>query len=165
MNKSTIIILVVGIIALLLGLMWLGQSATRQANNQTGSAESPLTSDEKLFDFGTISMANGNVSREFKITNSSDKSVNIRKISTSCMCTSVLFKSDQKTYGPFKMEGMGSLTSANITLNPGDTAVAEAVYDPNAHGPAGVGQIDRFVYIQDASGGRLELEIKALVTP
>src|SRR3989338_8470836 len=114
---------------------------------------------------GQRSLANGNVSHEFSVTNTSDKPITLNKISTSCMCTAVSFKYNQKTFGPFKMEGMGGLTSANITLNPGDSAVAEVIYDPNAHGPAGVGSIDRLIYLQDKTGGKLTLEIKAFVTP
>ena len=111
-------------------------------------------------------MANGKVNHEFKITNSSDQPVNIKDISTSCMCTAANFKFNGKTYGLFGMPGHGGgATAANITFNPGDTGILDVIYDPNAHGPAGVGAIDRFVYVEDKNGGRLEIEIKTVVTP
>ena len=154
-----------GIVAF--GLIWLGQPTVDESNGQASSAESLMKSDETNFDFGTISMANGKVNHEFKITNSSDQPINIKKIYTSCMCTVANFKFNGKTYGLFGMPGHGggALTATNITLNPGDSGSLDVIYDPNAHGPAGVGAIDRFVYIEDKNGGKLELEIKTVVTP
>ena len=53
----------------------------------------------------------------------------------------------------------------NETIKAGESRIIRAVYDPNAHGPAGVGPIDRFLILTDSSGSKLELEIKAIVTP
>ncbi len=80
------------------------------------------------------------------------------------MCTSANFHLNQKNYGPFDMQGMGS-NYLSATLNPGDAGIVDAIYDPAAHGPAGVGMADRFIYLEDASGGQLKLEIKSVVTP
>ncbi len=81
------------------------------------------------------------------------------------MCTAALFKFNQQTFGPFGMEGMGGNTYLTQTVNSGEAGVVEAVYDPAAHGPAGVGAIDRFIYVEDKSSNQLKLEIKAEVTP
>lgn len=164
MNTKIIIGIFIGTIVIIGGLIWLGQPSPVQNNQATASA-SLLKSSETLFDFGTISMANGKVSHEFKITNSSDQPINIRRIYSSCMCTAAKFKFNNQEYGPFGMEGMGGLTLTNITLNPGDSGTVKAIYDPNAHGPAGVGLIDRFVYLEDKNSGQLKIEIKAVVTP
>lgn len=163
MNTKIIIAVFAGTFVVIGGLIWLGQPTGSQTTTQA-PIESFLKSNATQFDFGTISMARGNVSHEFEITNSSDQPVNIKKIYTSCMCTAANFKFNGKTYGLFGMEGHSGNT-ANITLNPGDTGNLEVIYDPNAHGPAGVGAIDRFVYIEDKNGGQLELEIKTVVTP
>src|SRR3989338_555227 len=167
MNKKTVIGIFVGTVIVIGGLIWLGQPTVNQDSSEAKSAESILKSDETNFDFGTISMANGKVNHEFKITNSSNQLVNIKKIYTSCMCTAANFRFNDKTYGLFGMPGHGggALTTANITLNPGDSGSLDVIYDPNAHGPAGVGAIDRFVYVEDKNGGKLELEIKTVVTP
>ena len=167
MNYKAIIGIFVGTIVVISGLIWLGQPTADQNDSQASSTESLLKSDETNFDFGTISMANGKVSHEFKISNSSEQSININKIYTSCMCTVANFKFNAKIYGLFGMSGHGggALTTANITLNPGDSGSLDVIYDPNAHGPAGVGAIDRFVYVEDKNGGKLELEIKTVVTP
>ena len=63
------------------------------------------------------------------------------------------------------MPGMGFVPPANEVIKAGEIRAIRVVYDPNAHGPAGVGQIDRFVELTDSSGGAIQLEIKALVTP
>jgi hypothetical protein len=54
---------------------------------------------------------------------------------------------------------------ANELIKAGSSLDIEVVYDPAAHGPAGVGAVDRFVYLTEPNGGTLELEIKAVVTP
>lgn len=164
MNKYAIISVILGAILLAGVLIWLGQPVASQ--NGQNNVPSLLSSSEKVFDFGTISMSNGKVSHEFTVTNGSDKPINIRSISTSCMCTAANFKFNGKTFGPFGMPGhSGGLTAASVTINSGGTGILTAIYDPNAHGPAGVGPIDRFIYIEDKSGGTLELEIKAKVIP
>ena len=118
-----------------------------------------------FYDFGTISMKDGLVSHIFKVKNSSDKDIVVKKVSTSCMCTSAYIESVGGEKGPFGMEGMGYVPSANEVIKTGESRDIKVVYDPNAHGPAGVGTIDRLIYLTDASGSTFQLEIKAEVTP
>lgn len=124
-----------------------------------------LSAEKKLFDFGTISMANGKVSHIFTVTNPTDKNINVKAVSTSCMCTSAYIESPSGEKGPFGMQGMGYLPPANEIIKAGESLNIKVVYDPNVHGPAGVGSIDRLIYLADESGGTLQLEIKAMVTP
>lgn len=163
MNKTIIIVtlIVVGII----GLMIWGKSVQNTAEADTG-AISNLTYSEKLYDFGTISMKNGLVTKDFTVTNNTDKDIAIPSLVTSCMCTKAFFvKPDGTTKGPFGMPSMGFVPPLNETIKVGESRIVRAVYDPNAHGPAGVGPIDRFLILTDAAGGKLQLEIKAMVTP
>lgn len=152
MKKLSIVVLV-----LLFGsIVWLARPTAKTSSD---------IAVESSYDFGTISMAQGNVTHDFTFSNTSDKPVRLVKIATSCMCTTARFILNGKTYGPFGMEGMGGSTGADITLNPGDRAMVQAIYDPNAHGPAGVGTIDRTIMLDDANGGMTQFEIKANVTP
>ena len=163
MNKIIIIVtlIVVGII----GLMIWGKSAQNTVEADTG-AISNLTYSEKLYDFGTISMKNGLVTKDFTVTNNTDKDIVIPSLTTSCMCTKAYFvKPDGSIKGPFGMPSMGFVPPLNETIKVGESRIVRAVYDPNAHGPAGVGPIDRFVILIDAAGGKAQLEIKAMVTP
>mgnify|MGYP001558105415 CR=1 FL=1 len=131
-----------------------------------GTARSSLVASETLYDFGTISMKDGLVNKEFTVTNPTDRDSMVATVLTSCMCTlAYIVKEDGSLKGPFSMPGMGYVPPANEVIKAGESRVIRVVYDPNAHGPAGVGRIDRFVTLTDMSGGTLQLEIKALVTP
>lgn len=130
------------------------------------AAQSALVATEILYGFGEISMKNGNVEHTFEVTNPSDKTVTITSVSTSCMCTTAFLLDGEERLGPFGMPGHGGpSTSVRKNVPPGGTLRISVVYDPNAHGPAGVGTIDRFVYLKDESGRILPLEIQANVTP
>ncbi len=129
-------------------------------------AGSALFAPETLYDFGTIRMEDGNVAKEFTVTNPTSADVTIATVLTSCMCTTAFVVNPAGSVkGPFGMAGMGYVPPANETVKAGESRVIRVVYDPNAHGPAGVGRIDRFVTLTDKAGGTLQLEVKANVTP
>lgn len=167
--KKTIFIGIVLALGLI-GLMLWGRSSSQTAEtsslvSQSSGAVSSLTASEKIYDFGTISMKNGLVNHIFKVTNASNEDIYVKKVNSSCMCTNAYIKSAGGEKGPFGMEGMGYLPPADETIKAGASLDVKVVYNPNAHGPAGVGSIDRFVYLTDASGNAFQLEIKAVVTP
>ena len=172
--KNTIIVIFVTAVGLL-GLMWWGFQNSGNVNSATANtypgqeqqagAESALVASEKLYDFGTISMSKGNVTYRFGITNPTDKDIVVSEVVTSCMCTAAYIVEGNLKTGPFGMPGMGFAPKANMLVKAGETRNIDVVYDPNAHGPAGVGFIDRFVNLTDTNGGTLQLEIKAVVTP
>lgn len=162
--KTTIIITVI-IVAAIGGLIWWGSSKQVPPVQDTGE-KSALTTTSNLYDFGTISMKDGLVTKEFVINNPTDKDIFVPTLVTSCMCTKAYaVLPDGTTKGPFGMPSMGYVPPVNATVEAGGNIVVRAVYDPNAHGPAGVGQIDRFITLTESSGKSLELEIKATVTP
>ena len=149
-------------------LMWWGRIAQKKVPTQAVSrdATTALIAEEKVYDFGTISMKDGLVKKDFVVTNSSKEAIFIPTLETSCMCTKAyIVEKDASVKGPFGMQGMGYVPPANETIGAGEHRTIRVEYDPNAHGPAGVGTIDRFIRLTDASGGVLELEIKAVVTP
>lgn len=164
MNSRTI---AAGAIVLLAigGLLYWGRA------NQSVSADEPiresgLAAAETFYDFGEISMARGNVSKIFELENPTGKDITLERLTTSCMCTTAFIVKDGKRRGPFGMPGHGGpVPRANEVIRAGGKLAIDVVYDPNAHGPAGVGPIDRFVYLVDETGGQLSFEIKANVTP
>mgnify|MGYP001618214936 FL=1 len=83
------------------------------------------------------------------------------------MCTTAyIIRENGSKSRPFGMPGHGgAVPRANEIIKAGESRDIEVVYDPNAHGPAGVGRIDRLVYLEDADGNKLQFEIKANVTP
>lgn len=110
-------------------------------------------------------MAAGNVSHVFDIRNSGSEPVTLTKLTTSCMCTTATLITRAGKIGPFGMPGHAPSGGVNERLAPGETARVEMVFDPAAHGPAGVGEIERSVMIRNSAGRPLELRFVALVTP
>lgn len=187
MQKSILIIL--GFAALLILLFVLGsKNSGAVPDAKKLSAASTLSAREDSYDFGEISMKAGLVRHTFTIENSSSTSpLIIAGISTSCMCTEAFLvrpspeidgapaasgtdadvaMSASERLGPFGMPGHGGATRAVREEVPaGESREMEVVFDPAAHGPAGVGRIERAVFIEDEAGGTQTLTIKALVTP
>ena len=165
--KKTIITTLLIILGLI-GLIWWGSKSQNSVESTIvkSGEKSSLLALETVYDFGTISMKDGDVTKDFTVTNNTDKDIFIPRLVTSCMCTNALIvREDGTTNGPFGMEGMGYVPPANETIAAGKSITVRAIYDPNAHGPAGVGIIDRFITLTDQSGSDLQLEIKAVVTP
>ena len=169
MNKKTVFIGALVIVAIVGLMLWgranAGKGVANHAGAPQGAVASSLTAAETLYDFGTISMKNWTVSHLFTVTNGTNAPVYLTSVYTSCMCTAAYLETPKGEKGPFGMQGMGYLPPANETIAPGESREVKVVYDPNAHGPAGVGAIDRFVYLVDDKGGTLQLEVKAVVTP
>jgi hypothetical protein len=117
------------------------------------------------YDFGAISMRDGKVSTIFKIKNTEGEPIKMSKLYTSCMCTEATLKMAGKTKGPFGMLGHGFIPSFNEILEPEGVAEIEVVFDPAAHGPAGIGKIQRTVTLENNGGRPIELLITANVTP
>lgn len=169
--KNTIRTTIIVVLATM-GLMWWGQLArsTRASPgsyaNSSNAKTSALTTGPTLFDFGQIAMIKGNVNTEFKVTNTTSKDITIARLVTSCMCTKAYIEGGAEKKGPFGMPGHGGpVPPADELIKAGESRIIRVVYDPNAHGPAGVGSIDRFIELTDDTGGVIRFEIKALVTP
>ncbi len=167
-NKNNIIIWSAIILVIVIGFIWIsGRSAENQNTQASLTGPSALAAAENFFDFGKISMADGKVSHDFRIKNAGAKPINITKIYTSCMCTTAILQtSSGKELGPYGMPGHGGFSPGiNQTVAPGEEITVKAIFDPAAHGPAGVGPIERAVYIENDSGKSFEIQFKAVVTP
>lgn len=143
-------------------------SSPTASNQQQGGQKATatkLTAAETSFDFGTISMAKGKVTKAFSVKNTTSEPITVSKIYTSCMCTKASLLQGSNRKGPFGMPGHGSVPIISETIAPGAEAVVEAVFDPAAHGPAGVGPIARTVFVETTDGGKLSLDFKANVIP
>jgi len=164
MRRNILIVGLLGTVALF-GIMLLGRTTQSAMSPQAEiTVKSALTASETLYDFGVIPMNEGKVSHRFKITNPTDKDVVAEYLSTSCMCTTAYIV-DDKSRSAFGMEGMSGNGRAKMLFRPWETREIEVVFDPNAHGPAGVGPLQRYVTLTDADRGKLQLEIKGVVKP
>lgn len=160
----TIVIIGIG------GLVWWGKSNQLVTVNNSSDEKlenhigGMLTAEETMYDFGEISMKNGKVSKVFKVTNLTENDINLKTIATSCMCTVAYIINGDSKEGPFGMEGMGNNKTDDV-IKVGDSRDIEVIFDPNAHGPAGVGSIDRIIVLTDTSGNEINLRVKGVVTP
>jgi|SRR3990167_6569982 len=161
-------ILVIGIIAslglLFGGLLWMSRPVAKPQVLATSTGK--LTASETSWDFGTVSMAKGVVIKKFSVTNTDAIPATATKLFTSCMCTKAVLWVNGKEWGPYGMPGMGpAIPDIAAEIAPGQTAEVEVTFDPAAHGPAGVGQIERQVTVQQNGQSSLTFNIRALVAP
>ena len=162
--KSKIIIGIV--VVLVLGaIVWLARPNAKSTDEPIAIGPTVLTVTETNFDFGTISMAKGKVSHKYSVTNTGIEPVTVYKLYSSCMCTTASIMNGTEKVGPFGMPGHSGIPSINVVLAPGASTQVEAIFDPNAHGPAGVGKISRVVILENNVGAPLELGFSANVTP
>jgi len=159
--------LIIAIVVAALGLaIWSARPGTREPlpEPMLGSPGA-LTASEMQFGFGSIRMADGKVSKEVTITNSSSAPVTLGKLFTSCMCTTAGLDVGGKKYGPYGMQGHGYIPRTGAQLGAGQTARMIVTFDPNAHGPAGVGRIERTVTLEYGEQETLAVNFSAEVTP
>ncbi|KKQ35426.1 MAG: hypothetical protein US50_C0015G0018 [Candidatus Nomurabacteria bacterium GW2011_GWB1_37_5] len=168
-NKNTIISIIT-IIIIFAGLIFIAKP--NQNKNEKAdaapiavSSASALEAAETFFNFEDVSMANGKVRHEFKVKNNTVNPINIAKLYTSCMCTSASITVGENKKGPFGMPGHAAVPKANMLIGAGEEAIITAEFDPNAHGPAGVGRIEREIYLEDDAGAKTTLKFEATVKP
>lgn len=164
------LLIIIGVtLALFAGLIALASAGNRNPQllgaTQTSNQPSLLTAPEPAFDFGSVAMAKGKVRHTYQIKNPTGSPVIISKLYTSCMCTVTSLIKGEKRFGPFGMPGHAGIPAINEIIEPGQTAEIEAVFDPAAHGPAGIGPIAREVIIEQEDTAPLKLSFKANVTP
>ena len=160
-DNSTLWIIIITVI--LTVLIVVGLSKDKQQSSGA-SKPSQLQSAEESYDFGTISMARGKVSKVFTFKNNTTQTIVAEKLYTSCMCTEATLIKNGQNFGPFSMPAHGFIPEINENIDPGQEAQIEVVFDPAAHGPAGVGPIERQV-ILETSDGQMIFKFKAQVTP
>jgi hypothetical protein len=169
-KSSTVLVYVVGtvlVIGAVAAIVVKGNTNAIANSNPATYSASSLSVENNSFDFGTILMQDGNVSYAFKVKNDGEEPVLIGKVYTSCMCTTAsVTNASGDTYGLFGMPGHAGASSTNIEIGAGESATVEAVFDPAAHGPSGVGLADRSIYLETNSSKspRVELKFRATVT-
>lgn len=121
----------------------------------------------EVYELGDVPINGGIVTREYEVKNTTEKTLKLKKIATSCMCTqaSVRIGDDQSRF--FAMEHvMDKNPPVNMELPAGEKALVTVNFDPAAHGPQGVGPFERIVWLtfSDPAGVK-ELKLKGTVVP
>lgn len=164
-SKTTLWIIIISLVVGVGIIFWAYQSAkSPEAGISAGSGR--LVAEAETYDFGQVSMAKGLVDYEFVLSNNSGAAVKVGAVETSCMCTIAYLRvNDGKEVGPFEMPGHGPSRPANLIVEPGQKLIVRTVFDPSAHGPAGVGAVERAVIMDVGQPEPLVLSFKAIVTP
>jgi Protein of unknown function (DUF1573) len=164
-----VLALVVAIIAANPGTKSEGATGAAPAKSPTATAapqrSGALRAREAYFEFGPISMASGKVSHRYWFRNESAAPVLIRQVYTSCMCTTATLVKGMRVIGSYGMPGHGPMPAVNQTLAPDEAAYVDVVFDPAAHGPAGLGRTERVVTIEPGAGAPLQVGFTAYVKP
>lgn len=146
-----IIAIVVGMILLVGGLAFAMTKSSGGGGDkfiQNVEAAELVASPSGIMNLGQVAYGGGKISKTFEIKNTSDKTVKLRKITTSCMCTTATVKIGDKETNSYGMEMNGDLNPLiDYDLPAGGSAFATFVFDPAAHGPQGIGPIDRIVTV------------------
>lgn len=160
MKKQTknIIITLAGLVVLSAGIMVFSNAF---GNNPIASAgDASLAISEKSWNFGTIPMSEGIVTKEVQLSNDSGNPMAITHLETSCMCTTAQIVHEDGTKSGVKgMPGHGGTSSLSETVMPGETVTLLVSFDPNAHGPSGTGLINRTVRIETNSDIQPEITL------
>lgn len=169
MPKQLIWVIVIAVgIMVLGGVLFYAQPKPQDhssMNVEASGNQLNLKLDPVNYDFGTISMKNGLVTKAFSVKNEQNEPVKLSELYTSCMCTEAKIKIGSEQYGPFGMLGHGAMKMLNQSLAAGQEAQLEVTFDPNAHGPSGIGIIERTVTLKSDNGDVANVNIKATVTP
>ena len=160
---SLVAIAVLGVAAV--AALTLGNRGGGASAEQIAGATGTLSAASVFHDFGLVSMKNGKVSHRYPVRNDSDAPALVEQLYTSCMCTEATLLVGGERVGPFGMQGHGYNPRIDRVIPPGQEVVVEAVFDPNAHGPAGIGRNDRAVILRMGGQRMLQLEFTANVTP
>lgn len=162
------------VLVILFSVVAAGKSKGREgpgvpASGEIASVAGVLIAEKTFFDFGTVSMKNGLVRHQYRVLNEGDEFIAVKKVYTSCMCTSAsVITNAGETFGPFGMPGHGhaAVQDSNITVGPREAITVEAIFDPAAHGPSGVGLAERTVFLEtnSPSSPNIEFSFKAMVT-
>jgi len=150
----TILIIVVAVIVL-------SGQGTIAGNSTATSSNGVLSAREVTKDIGTVSMKKGVVPIPYELTNTGNEPVAINKLYTSCMCTRAQIRGKEgKASGWGNMQGHGGgAINPNWTVDAGETITVVAEFDPNAHGPEGVGPIQRVVILETTSSKTPRMEL------
>lgn len=148
MWKITSIVLAVTVV-FVLGFAFLQKSSPKTQGEVLSESEAAsIQIDSQLQDWGQVPINGGVITKEFVFSNPTEKTLLLKKIVTSCMCTTAAVEVNGKSTRFFGMEmSMDKNPPVNMEIPAGASAKAIVRFDPAAHGPEGVGPFERTVQL------------------
>lgn len=137
-------------------------SATSTPTPTVTSQTGQVSVEQLTHDWGQIPYSGGDVKKTFVIKNTGNGTLTLRNIQTSCMCTTAQLTIEGKNSPSF---GMHSSSSWVGEVPPGKEATLTVVFDPDFHGPSGIGAISRLIDIDtnDPTRPKLEFTLSGVV--
>lgn len=165
MNSETkfVIAAAVATLGLIVGLVFFISAKGANQRSLIRTEVLGISASPESYDLGEVPIGGGIVEKEYEIKNETGKDIELLKIVTSCMCTRAGVKAQSGETKFYAME-MGGDNNPLISLKikKDETAKVTVRFDPAAHGPAGVGPIDRVVSLY-FDGGVKEVTFKGVV--
>lgn len=128
------------------GAVLLGGKST--TTSQVTSEVLAVEATPKFYDLGNVPINGGVVTKEYSIKNTSAATIKLKKVATSCMCTTASVQIGGEETKFFGMEGHGDANPpVNKEMGAGEEGKVVVRFDPAAHGPQGVGPFNRVVYL------------------
>lgn len=164
MNKFAIGIIIFSVVIVALGVYLLSRAPVRVALSPENGAKIGLES--RRYDFGLVRLTAGLVVHRYSVKNLGQIDVKIANLATSCTCTKVYFKSANWESPRAGMKGMTKISDWVGVLKPGESGEVIIEFDPNFHGPQGMGKIVRGVSFEtnDPQNRYVELNFNGEVT-
>ncbi len=118
-----------------------------------------------FYELGNVPIDGGVTTREYEVRNTTENTMKLKKIATSCMCTEAKIVVGDKETRFFGMEHPTDKNpSVNLEIAPNETAKVIVNFDPAAHGPQGTGPFDRTVMLTFSDpAGTKELKFNGTV--
>ncbi len=162
-------LMIVGIVVtflLIVGISFVfGGKQQQEEAVVAGTKVEGLEAKPETYDLGNVPINGGLVTKEYEVTNTTSSILKLKKIATSCMCTKAKVKIGDQETKFFGMEGHGDKNApVNLEIAAGEIAKVTVEFDPAAHGPQGVGPVDRSIFLtfSDPAGVK-ELGFKGVV--
>lgn len=159
MTPKTIIISLVGILALIFGMIWLVTRNQTDLGVPDAKIFSKVEALETVADLGEMKVADVK-SRDFVIKNIGDNPLQITSVSSSCNCTVGQIVYQGKTSKEYGMHAPGGFVNQ---IAVGDTAIVRVIYKPYIMPVYGPVTRDVYVGTNDPDNPRLTFTVKTVV--
>lgn len=151
-----VIVIVLPILSVVVGLVFVLANYSPKETSGTPKIEI----NPKEYDAGTVAIGAGLVKKTYEIKNVGDGELKISSIQTSCDCTSAILKVGDKESPKFGMHSTSAFWSQEII--PGEIGYLEVIFDPAFHGPHGIGQMLRVVFLSTNDSQNKKVEVRLL---